>query len=447
MQFSLIIFALAISTLLGLVIIPSIMIISKKKNLYDSTNVRKIHNGKISRLGGVSFFPNSLITLSITLAITFWLSQDGLISIPTHTDTAHFYIEFLLICASMSILFLVGLADDLVGVRYRIKFIFQIVSCILIMTAGVRITDFCGFLGLYSIPTWLGIGLSFFVIIFLTNSINLIDGVDGLASGLAIISLLAFLFVFTKGGLIYYSECCAALLGTLAIFWSYNTFGDSAKGKKIFMGDSGSLSLGFILSFLLIKLDQNVGSPKNPLGYEDMVLAASTLLVPVFDALRVAGLRVLNRRNPFLPDKNHIHHRLNRAGLGKMYAMICVIIFDIFFVALNYALAIFLNVTWILLIDVLAWTLAHKMLSRRMKAYEVKNHMAHDIAGNQFAIKNPAHYGMCLESNFIVTKTPEESALLGNYEIHALEDLEDAGDLEDLGDTGDLEDLGDTGDL
>ena len=120
MQFSLIIFALAISTLLGLVIIPSIMIISKKKNLYDSTNVRKIHNGKISRLGGVSFFPNSLITLSITLAITFWLSQDGLISIPTHTDTAHFYIEFLLICASMSILFLVGLADDLVGVRYRI---------------------------------------------------------------------------------------------------------------------------------------------------------------------------------------------------------------------------------------------------------------------------------------------------------------------------------------
>ncbi len=333
MQFSLIIFALAISTLLGLVIIPSIMIISKKKNLYDSTNVRKIHNGKISRLGGVSFFPNSLITLSITLAITFWLSQDGLISIPTHTDTAHFYIEFLLICASMSILFLVGLADDLVGVRYRIKFIFQIVSCILIMTAGVRITDFCGFLGLYSIPTWLGIGLSFFVIIFLTNSINLIDGVDGLASGLAIISLLAFLFVFTKGGLIYYSECCAALLGTLAIFWSYNTFGDSAKGKKIFMGDSGSLSLGFILSFLLIKLDQNVGSPKNPLGYEDMVLAASTLLVPVFDALRVAGLRVLNRRNPFLPDKNHIHHRLNRAGLGKMYAMICVIIFDIFFVA------------------------------------------------------------------------------------------------------------------
>lgn len=80
MQFSLIIFALAISTLLGLVIIPSIMIISKKKNLYDSTNVRKIHNGKISRLGGVSFFPNSLITLSITLAITFWLSQDGLIS-------------------------------------------------------------------------------------------------------------------------------------------------------------------------------------------------------------------------------------------------------------------------------------------------------------------------------------------------------------------------------
>lgn len=187
MQFSLIIFALAISTLLGLVIIPSIMIISKKKNLYDSTNVRKIHNGKISRLGGVSFFPNSLITLSITLAITFWLSQDGLISIPTHTDTAHFYIEFLLICASMSILFLVGLADDLVGVRYRIKFIFQIVSCILIMTAGVRITDFCGFLGLYSIPTWLGIGLSFFVIIFLTNSINLIDGVDGLASGLAII--------------------------------------------------------------------------------------------------------------------------------------------------------------------------------------------------------------------------------------------------------------------
>ncbi|MDD7455857.1 MAG: MraY family glycosyltransferase [Bacteroidales bacterium] len=425
MQFLVLIFALAISTLLGIVIIPKIIIISKKKHLYDSTNVRKIHNGKISRLGGVSFSPNSLITLCITLALTFWLSQDGLISFPTRTDAAHFYIEFLLMCASMAILFLVGLADDLVGIRYRIKFIFQIICCIIIMMAGVIITDFCGFWGLYSIPTWLGIGLSFFVIIFITNAINLIDGMDGLASGLAIVSLVTFLIVFTKGGLLYYSECCVALLGTLAVFWLYNTFGDSAKGKKIFMGDSGSLSIGFILSLMLIKLDQNVGSPKNTLCYKDMVLAASTLIVPVFDALRVAGLRVLNKRNPFLPDKNHIHHRLNRAGIGKMYVTICVILFDIFFVALNYVMAFYLNVTWILLIDILAWVLTHKMLSRRIKAYEVKNHMAHDIAGNQFTIKNPAHYGMCLESNFIVTKTPEESALPGNYEIHALEDLED----------------------
>ena len=220
------------------------------------------------------------------------------------------------------------------------------------MTAGVRITDFCGFLGLYSIPTWLGIGLSFFVIIFLTNSINLIDGVDGLASGLAIISLLAFLFVFTKGGLIYYSECCAALLGTLAIFWSYNTFGDSAKGKKIFMGDSGSLSLGFILSFLLIKLDQNVGSPKNPLGYEDMVLAASTLLVPVFDALRVAGLRVLNRRNPFLPDKNHIHHKLMACGLSQHQTLVTIVILQLLIIAANIALVDIVSSSVILCADV-----------------------------------------------------------------------------------------------
>lgn len=425
MQYFVILFSFVLSSLLGLVIIPRIMVISQKKNLYDSTNVRKIHNGKISRLGGVSFFPNSLITLCITLALTLWLVEDGLITSPTRFEIEHYNIEFLLMCSGLAILFLVGLADDLVGVRYRIKFIFQILSCILIMTGGVRITDFCGLVGLHTIPDWFGIVLTFFVIIFLTNSINLIDGVDGLASGLAIISLLTFLMVFAKAELFYYSKCCVALLGTLIVFWLFNTFGDSNKGKKIFMGDSGSLSIGFILSYLLIKLDQTVGSPKNPLRYEEFVLAASTLLVPVFDALRVSILRMLNRRNPFLPDKNHIHHRLYRAGLSKMYVMGGIILFDILFMVLNYFLAFYINVTWIILIDIIVWTFAHKMLSFRIRKYEVKHHLAHDIAGNQFEIKNPEHYGKCLESNFVVTQTPEESARLGNYAIHALEDLED----------------------
>jgi UDP-GlcNAc:undecaprenyl-phosphate GlcNAc-1-phosphate transferase len=333
MQLLVTLFALVISTVLGLIITLGIIIISKKKNLYDSTNVRKIHVGKISRLGGVSFFPTMCITLCLTFSLTLWMMREDIIPKLDPIFTIKSCKEFLMMTAGLATLFLVGLADDLVGLRYKIKFVFQILSSLFIILAGVYVTNFCGLFGLYEIPDWFGILLSFFLIIFLTNAINLIDGVDGLASGLSIISLLSFGYVFSISGLYIYAKYCAALLGTLVVFWVFNVFGNSTKGNKIFMGDSGSLTIGFVLSFCLIKYDQFV-CPYGDLysHFEDFVLAASSLLVPVFDAVRVAFHRIKYHQNPFLPDKNHIHHRLKRAGLRTMNVMLFIIALDLFFI-------------------------------------------------------------------------------------------------------------------
>jgi UDP-GlcNAc:undecaprenyl-phosphate GlcNAc-1-phosphate transferase len=416
--------ALVISTVLGLIIIPRIIIISKKKNLYDSTNVRKIHVGKVSRLGGVSFFPTMCITLCLTFSLTLWLMREDMIPKLDPVFTIKCCIEFLMVLAGLATLFLVGLADDLVGLRYKIKFFFQILSSLFIILSGVYVTNFSGLFGLYQIPAWFGILLSFLIIIFLTNAINLIDGVDGLASGLSIISLLSFGFVFYSSGLYLYAKYCAALLGTLAVFWVFNVFGNSTKGNKIFMGDSGSLTIGFVLSFCLIKYDQFV-CPEGNVDYyfEYFVLAASSLLVPVFDAVRVAFHRIKYHQNQFLPDKNHIHHRLKRAGFRTMNVMLFIIALDLFFIVMNCALAYIINLTYILIIDVIVWGIIHFGLSMKIKKYEVKHKLAHDSHGNQFHVNNPAHYGTLVESNFVIAKTPEEEAALGNYEIRALEDI------------------------
>lgn len=287
-----ILIAFIISAFVARLIIPRILLISFRKRLFDVPDERKIHKRAIPRLGGVSFFPTILLSCCTVLAIRT-LAGYGISMLPS------FYLlpEFLALVCGMVLLYLTGIADDLVGVRYRQKLAVQIICASLFPVVGLWINDLYGLFGLYLVPAWFGIPFTVLTIVFITNAINLIDGIDGLASGLSSVALVVFGILFIDKGLWIYAMLAFSTLGVLVPFFYYNVFGSAEHARKIFMGDTGSLTLGYVLSFLAIKYSQH--TEFIPVTQGALVIAFSTLIVPSFDVIRVVIVRVYNGKSPF----------------------------------------------------------------------------------------------------------------------------------------------------
>lgn len=343
----------AISAVIASVIIPRILLIATRKRLYDIPDARKVHTKAIPRLGGVSFFPTILFSFCFVFAFRLLL---GYGVAPVHAECL--VPELLLLACGMTLLYLTGIADDLVGVRYRQKFVIQIFCASFFPISGLWINNFYGLFGLNEIPAWAGILFTMFVIVFITNAINLIDGIDGLASGLSSVSLLIFGFLFLEKNLWAYSMLAFSTFGVLVPFFYYNVFGSAERARKIFMGDTGSLSLGYIISFLAIKFIMY-----NPsiLPYTDgaLLIAFSTLIVPSFDVIRVVLLRLRTGKNPFEPDKNHIHHKLLSVGISTKRVMVYLISIATLFSVANILLIPYVNNTLILILDIVIWVVAN----------------------------------------------------------------------------------------
>lgn len=341
--------AFVISAWIAWLIIPRILMISLRKKLFDIPDERKIHKRAIPRLGGVSFFPT--ILLSCCVVLTFRTLMGYNIS-----SVQAFYIlpESLLLICGMILLYLTGIADDLMGIRYRQKFVIQIICACFFPIAGLWINDLYGLFGVYILPIWIGIPFTILVVVFITNAINLIDGLDGLASGLSCVALLVFGFLFFNKNLWTYSMLAFSTVGVLVPFFYYNVFGSAERARKIFMGDTGSLTLGYILSFLAIKYSQN-----NPVVtfYTEgaFLIAFSTLIVPSFDVIRVVILRIRNGKSPFEPDKNHIHHKFLAMGFTPSKAMVVILLISCAFSTLNIILMPYINNTIILMGDIIIW--------------------------------------------------------------------------------------------
>lgn len=333
--------------ILGIIVLPNILFVSHKKRLYDMPDARKVHKSPVPRLGGLSFFLVITASMFAVLGLMFHTGFDSQID-------ASVMEEFLFLFSGMSLLYMVGEVDDLVGVGYRYKFLVQIVSAILMVISGTWLHSFAGLFGIWDVSPWIGIPVTLFVIIFITNSINLIDGIDGLASGLTIISLITLcVILFTESSFVH-ALLGAVTIGVVVPFWFYNVFGNERRGHKLFMGDTGSLTLGYILSFLVIHLSNDVESQ---LSSRKMIIAFSSLLVPMLDVVRVSLHRIRKGRNPFLPDRNHIHHKLLRAGMKKTrHVLMTIIAIDVFFIVLNSLIADVMNVTLIILLDIVIWT-------------------------------------------------------------------------------------------
>lgn len=292
-------------------------------------------------------FPTILLSCSAVLALRT-LTGYG-ISVLT---ASYILPEFLVLVCGMVLLYLTGIADDLVGVRYRQKFVIQIICASLFPVVGLWVNDFYGLFGVNMIPAWFGIPFTIITVVFITNAINLIDGIDGLASGLSSASLLVLDFYLWRKDYGYIACSLLVPLEFLFLFY-YNVFGSAEHARKIFMGDTGSLTLGYILSFLAIKYSQNTAFV--PVTQGAFVIAFSTLIVPAFDVVRVVIVRIYHGKSPFEPDKNHIHHQFLAMGFTVRKAMLLILLISCVFSGVNILLMPYVDNTLMLLGDVIVW--------------------------------------------------------------------------------------------
>lgn len=325
------------SFIVSYLVIPRIISIVRTKNLMDKPNQRSSHKEKTPTMGGVAFFASLLSSLYFLQVY----------------DSHRLGLSLVI---GLLILFYVGVKDDLVGVSPRTKIIGQMLSFIFVMDSNeLSITSLNGFLGFYELPLWLSYFLGIFIIISIVNAYNLIDGINGSASmvGIMIFSIFSYIFYQTKD--YYFVLLSISSIGCLAAFLRYNI----SKKNSIFMGDTGSLLIGFVigvctLRFLNLPIERL--SMANINYYNKFVLVFIILYIPFVDTMRVFLIRILKHRSPFFADRNHIHHimidymKLSHIQASLLLALFNLLVFIFFYIANLYISTITLFIVLFLFI-------------------------------------------------------------------------------------------------
>jgi UDP-N-acetylmuramyl pentapeptide phosphotransferase/UDP-N-acetylglucosamine-1-phosphate transferase len=231
-----------------------------------------------------------------------------------------------------------GLKDDIVGLSPLIKFVAQFTSAFIVaMVANLRIADLHGIIGVNEMPYYASITLTVFFIVGIVNAFNLIDGIDGLAGSLGVIFSLLYAYMFYRAGEMGWSYLSLSLTGALIGFLFFNV-----TPAKIFMGDSGSLVLGFVAAVLSIKFMGVSAKSDIMVGTTHITsvagLVVSILIIPIFDTLRVFTLRILRNTSPFTADSNHLHHRLLFLGLSHVQATLVLAVVNVMFIVMALSL-------------------------------------------------------------------------------------------------------------
>ena len=322
-----------IAFLVTYITIPTIIRMSHFKNLFDETNERKLHTENIPRLGGIGFFAG--LVISVLLFVD-----------PSEMQCFGSFI------AGLIILFFIGLKDDIIVIAPFTKFIGQFLATFIIVIFGnVMITDLHGFFGINEIHWLLGVVITFFVFLVTINAFNFIDGIDGLSSSIGMIASTAFGVWFVLVKEYYLAIISFSMASSLIAFLRFNLF---CKKNKIFMGDTGSMIIGFVVSFLAIEFNQkNIGGIDAYHVLPSPAVAFGILIVPYFDMLRVMYIRILKGQKLFNADKNHIHHLFLRLGFSHKQIVLTVSLFNIAFIVLVFYFSSFITIRRLLLIELL----------------------------------------------------------------------------------------------
>ncbi|HTD93721.1 MAG TPA: MraY family glycosyltransferase [Chitinophagaceae bacterium] len=286
-----------------LLVIPPIISFIRRYNLYDIPNARKEHSQPVPTLGGIA------IVAGMASGLILWF--------PFHNGIGQVAFFF-----SLVVLFGMGIMDDLRDLSAKYKLALQVGLGIVIALSGIRITSFNGLFGINDLPMYSQYTFTVLAIVGITNAFNLVDGIDGLAGVLAFMSLATLGLFLTISGDANTALIAFALAGGILAFLYFNF-----NPARIFMGDTGSLVIGFVIAVLCIRLMQVNLIAGSPVLQHAPVFVLGIVLVPVFDTLRVFSLRIWKGKSPFEADRTHIHHLLTNTGFNHSFStrVICII--------------------------------------------------------------------------------------------------------------------------
>lgn len=284
-------FSFIIAVFVTMVLIPPLMRSAVRLQIIDIPDARKVHTGAIPRIGGVA------MVVGAVFPMIMWLAPQN--------ET----IAFLL---GIGIILFFGVWDDRKDLDYRLKFLGQIIAVLIVSIYGGIVIKYVPFMA-DPLPMYLAVPLTLFVLLGITNAINLSDGLDGLAGGTTMLSLGMLAFMAYSVDALEVVLIAVSVMGAILGFLRYNTH-----PAKIFMGDGGSQFLGFSVGVLAIMLTQEVNPAFSP------VLPVMILGLPILDTLMVMGQRLYEGRSPFSPDKNHIHHKLLALGFDHYEAVLII---------------------------------------------------------------------------------------------------------------------------
>jgi len=328
--------------------LPKVLKVVNEKHLGDKPGKHKIHKKEIPTLGGIGIFAGFIFG--------FLMGVNGYMH----------YVSYF--TAGAMLLFFIGIKDDLVCINPWKKLCAEIATGLIIaLFTDIHFTSLHGFLGIQFLPEWVLYFISVFIIVLIINALNLIDGIDGLAASIGIIASLFFGVWFLLSGDYGYTILAAALLGALIVFLGYNL---TDGPKKIFMGDTGSLVIGFTLAVMAIRFNEIDAAGRSFIDLKSTPsVSIAVLIVPLYDTLRIIVLRWHIRQNFFVADNRHVHHMMLRAGLSHKRATLYISIFSILMIALALLLD-GIGILWLGLVLLAICSLTTYILYRIVKRIE-----------------------------------------------------------------------------
>lgn len=317
--------AFLFAAILNFYAIPVIIRIARAKKLFDHPDDRKNHTSSVPTLGGIGIYA-AITAVSLTFINTCGLNGNGISSSLTSLPP---------IIAGLTIIFFIGIKDDLLNISATKKLAAELIALfILIVVGNVRLSSVQGMFGIGEISYLESVFLSMFAGIVIINAFNLIDGIDGLAASVSMLGTLTFGIFFISAGDWEYAVLAFTILGAVLPFLLYNAFGHV---NKIFMGDTGSLILGFTMTVLVFQFNEmNVYPVMRAHFLAGPALSFAIIIIPMFDTLRVFFVRIIRKKSPFKADRRHIHHIMLDLGFTHLQASLILIIINLAFVAFAY---------------------------------------------------------------------------------------------------------------
>jgi UDP-GlcNAc:undecaprenyl-phosphate/decaprenyl-phosphate GlcNAc-1-phosphate transferase len=329
-----------------LMLVPMLRKIALRIQLVDKPNHRKVHTSPVPLIGGIA--------IAVASGLTLLVSYTFLQASP----------RILMMLAAASVMLVMGVMDDKLDIPAVYKLVIQFGCAYFMAAAGIRITSLYGLFGIHEIPVWTQYLLTNLVITGVVNAFNLMDGIDGLAGSLAltgfsVLAILAYVQNMPELTVLY-----AVFIGSIAAFLRFNL-----SRTKIFMGDGGSLFLGFILVVsalnLLLPISETSGIVTTPIVF----IIMGVFLVPVLDSLRVYRARIKNGDSPFKADRSHIHHLFLLLGFGHKKTAFAIVVCSVLLILSGFVLSVFLPLTVALFITIILFILLSNVLVLNKKVF------------------------------------------------------------------------------